>query len=78
MTPCLSHLVACFSSAAGSDLGMNPDGSALNPAAFQQHIRGDSNLMGQLFQVRNDGLKNLAWNYDMLLGLPFMTLLPWL
>ncbi|CAH8260310.1 unnamed protein product [Arabidopsis lyrata] len=37
-------------SAAGSDLGMNPDGSALNPAAFQQHIRGDSNLMGQLFQ----------------------------
>jgi len=37
-------------SAAGNDLGMNPDGSALNPAAFQQHIRGDSNLMGQLFQ----------------------------
>ncbi|XP_010487078.1 PREDICTED: DNA damage-inducible protein 1-like [Camelina sativa] len=37
--------------AAGSDLGMNPDGSALNPAAFQQHVRGDSNLMGQLFQT---------------------------
>lgn len=37
--------------AAGSDLGMNPDGSASNPAAFQQHLRGDSNLMGQLFQV---------------------------
>ncbi|XP_056853787.1 protein DNA-DAMAGE INDUCIBLE 1-like isoform X2 [Raphanus sativus] len=38
-------------SAARSDLGMNPDGSALNPAAFQQHIRGDANLMGQLFQT---------------------------
>nr|VDC93553.1 unnamed protein product [Brassica oleracea] len=37
--------------AARSDLGMNPDGSALNPAAFQQHIRGDANLMGQLFQT---------------------------
>ncbi|KAG7581775.1 Aspartic peptidase DDI1-type [Arabidopsis suecica] len=37
-------------SAAGNDLGMNPDGSALNPAAFQQHIRGDSNILGQLFQ----------------------------
>lgn len=46
-------LLALFSSsnAARSDLGMNPDGSALNPAAFQQHIRGDANLMGQLFQV---------------------------
>ncbi|KAL0717114.1 hypothetical protein Bca4012_066436 [Brassica carinata] len=39
------------SGAARSDLGMNPDGSALNPAAFQQHIRGDANLMGQLFQT---------------------------
>ena len=34
---------------------MNPDGSASNPAAFQQHIRGDSNIMGQLFQVCIDG-----------------------
>ncbi|CAN6819163.1 unnamed protein product [Brassica oleracea] len=39
------------SNAARSDLGLNPDGSALNPAAFQQHIRGDANLMGQLFQT---------------------------
>ncbi|KAJ0249360.1 Protein DNA-DAMAGE INDUCIBLE 1 [Hirschfeldia incana] len=38
-------------SAARSDLGMNPDGSALNPAAFQQHILGDANVMGQLFQT---------------------------
>ncbi|CAN7075125.1 unnamed protein product [Brassica oleracea var. botrytis] len=42
---------ASSGSAAGSDLGMNPDGSASNPAAFQQHIRGDSNIMGQLFQT---------------------------
>ncbi|CAM8900768.1 unnamed protein product [Rhodiola kirilowii] len=31
-------------------LGLNPDGSAANPAAFQQHVRGDSNTMAQLFQ----------------------------
>ncbi|CAN6926184.1 unnamed protein product [Brassica oleracea] len=42
---------ASSGSAAGSDLGMNPDGSASNPAAFQQHIGGDSNIMGQLFQT---------------------------
>ncbi|OEL33224.1 DNA damage-inducible protein 1 [Dichanthelium oligosanthes] len=29
---------------------MNPDGSAANPQAFQQHIRGDSQLMAQLLQ----------------------------
>ncbi|XP_020887696.1 DNA damage-inducible protein 1 isoform X2 [Arabidopsis lyrata subsp. lyrata] len=46
----VSNASSGATSAAGSDLGMNPDGSALNPAAFQQHIRGDSNLMGQLFQ----------------------------
>ncbi|KAL6567676.1 DNA damage-inducible protein 1 [Orobanche gracilis] len=31
-------------------VGFNPDGSAVNPAAFQQQIRSDSNLMAQLFQ----------------------------
>ncbi|CAA7016333.1 unnamed protein product [Microthlaspi erraticum] len=41
---------ASAGSPARSDLTMNPDGSASNPAAFQQHIRGDSNLMTQLFQ----------------------------
>uniref|UniRef100_A0A7N2KWX0 dolichyl-P-Man:Man5GlcNAc2-PP-dolichol alpha-1,3-mannosyltransferase n=1 Tax=Quercus lobata TaxID=97700 RepID=A0A7N2KWX0_QUELO len=30
---------------------VNHDGSAVNPGAFQQHIRSDSNLMAQLFQV---------------------------
>ncbi|KAL6630026.1 hypothetical protein ACP70R_029791 [Stipagrostis hirtigluma subsp. patula] len=29
---------------------INPDGSAANPQAFQQHIRGDSQLMAQLLQ----------------------------
>lgn len=31
--------------------GFNPDGSAVNPSAFQQQVRSDSNLMAQLFQV---------------------------
>lgn len=33
-----------------SVLGFNTDGSAVNPSAFQQQIRNDSNMMGQLFQ----------------------------
>ncbi|XP_010542496.1 PREDICTED: DNA damage-inducible protein 1-like [Tarenaya hassleriana] len=39
------------SGAAGNDLGLNPDGSAINPAAFRQHLQRDSNLMAQLFQT---------------------------
>ncbi|XP_030552110.1 protein DNA-DAMAGE INDUCIBLE 1 [Rhodamnia argentea] len=38
------------SSAAGNELGLNPDGSAVNPAALQQQLRQDSNMMAQLFQ----------------------------
>ncbi|CAJ1960228.1 unnamed protein product [Sphenostylis stenocarpa] len=38
------------SSGSTNDLSLNTDGSAVNPGAFQQHIRRDSNLMGQLFQ----------------------------
>lgn len=34
-----------------NDLSFNPDGSAVNPGAFQQHLRSDSNVMAQLFQV---------------------------
>lgn len=30
---------------------LNPDGSAVNPQVFQEHIRGDSQLMAQLLQV---------------------------
>ncbi|XP_039816654.1 protein DNA-DAMAGE INDUCIBLE 1-like isoform X4 [Panicum virgatum] len=29
---------------------LNPDGTAANPQAFQQHVRGDSQLMAQLLQ----------------------------
>ncbi|XP_058782172.1 protein DNA-DAMAGE INDUCIBLE 1-like [Vicia villosa] len=38
------------SSGSANDLSFNTDGSAINPGAFQQHFRRDSNLMGQLFQ----------------------------
>ncbi|XP_057983331.1 protein DNA-DAMAGE INDUCIBLE 1 isoform X2 [Malania oleifera] len=38
------------SSAPTHDLSLNPDGSAVNPAAIQQHFRQDSNMMAQLFQ----------------------------
>ncbi|XP_062079069.1 protein DNA-DAMAGE INDUCIBLE 1 [Humulus lupulus] len=40
--------------ASSNGLGMNPDGSAANPEAFQRHIRSDSNMMAQLFQSDPD------------------------
>ncbi|XP_024018726.1 DNA damage-inducible protein 1 isoform X2 [Morus notabilis] len=47
-------LVMMVSNAASSgstnDLGLNPDGSAVNPEAFQRQIRNDSNLLAQLLQ----------------------------
>ncbi|KAK8579038.1 hypothetical protein V6N12_069373 [Hibiscus sabdariffa] len=36
------------SRASTNDLSFNPDGSVVNPEAFQQHIRRDSNLIGQI------------------------------
>lgn len=48
----LSVMNSNIFSASANDLGFNSDGSAVNPAAFQQHIRRDSNMMGQLFQVK--------------------------
>ncbi|KAL0306202.1 UNVERIFIED_CONTAM: protein DNA-DAMAGE INDUCIBLE 1 [Sesamum radiatum] len=36
--------------APGTELGFNQDGSAVNPSAFQQQLRSDSNVMAQLFQ----------------------------
>ncbi|XP_050237300.1 protein DNA-DAMAGE INDUCIBLE 1 isoform X2 [Mercurialis annua] len=42
---------AAASSATSNDLGFNPDGSAVNPRAFQQHVQNDSNVMSQLFQT---------------------------
>lgn len=50
-------LIMMVSNAAGvsgsssNDLGLNPDGSAVNPEAFRQQIQRDSNLMAQLFQT---------------------------
>ncbi|XP_068311041.1 protein DNA-DAMAGE INDUCIBLE 1-like [Pyrus communis] len=41
-------------SAPSTALSFNPDGSAVNPEAFQQHIRNDSNLTAQLFQSDPD------------------------
>lgn len=41
-----------YFSASPNGLSFNPDGSAVNPGAFQQHIQRDSNLMAQLFQVK--------------------------
>ncbi|KAJ4725403.1 DNA damage-inducible protein 1 [Melia azedarach] len=38
------------SSTPTNELSFNPDGSAVNPAAFQQQIRNDANTMTQLFQ----------------------------
>nr|ABK94849.1 unknown [Populus trichocarpa] len=38
-------------SAPSNNLGLNPDGSAMNPGAFQQQLRNDSNTMAQLFQA---------------------------
>ncbi|KAK1291464.1 hypothetical protein QJS10_CPB17g00336 [Acorus calamus] len=34
-----------------NDLSLNPDGSAVNPAAFQQQLRRDSQTMAQLLQA---------------------------
>ncbi|KAM7269410.1 hypothetical protein ACFE04_024907 [Oxalis oulophora] len=34
-----------------NNLGLNPDGSAVNPAAFQQQVQRDANMMTQLFQA---------------------------
>ncbi|XP_076882581.1 protein DNA-DAMAGE INDUCIBLE 1-like [Bidens hawaiensis] len=41
---------AAASRASSNEVGLNPDGSAVNPAAFQQQVRNNSNLMAQLFQ----------------------------
>ncbi|KAF6153874.1 hypothetical protein GIB67_001107 [Kingdonia uniflora] len=41
---------ASSSSASTNYMSLNSDGSAVNPGAFQQHVRGDSNLMSQLLQ----------------------------
>ncbi|KAK1406924.1 hypothetical protein QVD17_38533 [Tagetes erecta] len=46
----LVMMVSNTSSMSSSNEVLNPDGSAVNPAAFQQQIRNNSDLMAQLFQ----------------------------
>ncbi|XVE80622.1 hypothetical protein DITRI_Ditri14bG0154000 [Diplodiscus trichospermus] len=47
----LVMMVSSVASASTNDLSFNPDGSSVNPGAFQQHIQRVSNLIGQLFQT---------------------------
>ncbi|KAF9673179.1 hypothetical protein SADUNF_Sadunf11G0121600 [Salix dunnii] len=42
---------AAARSAPSNNSGLNLDGSAVNPGAFQQQLRNDSNTMAQLFQA---------------------------
>ncbi|KAK9733194.1 hypothetical protein RND81_04G050400 [Saponaria officinalis] len=46
----VSNSVPLLRSSRNDDLRVNPDGSAVNPAAFQQQLRSDSNFMAQIFQ----------------------------
>ncbi|KAI3820441.1 hypothetical protein L1987_07988 [Smallanthus sonchifolius] len=46
----LVMMVSNTSSMVSSNEVLNPDGSAVNPAAFQQQIRNNSDLMAQLLQ----------------------------
>ncbi|KAK4746313.1 hypothetical protein SAY87_012625 [Trapa incisa] len=47
---------------ASRDMGLNPDGSAVNPSALQQQLRQDSNMMGQLFQTDPEFAQALLGN----------------
>lgn len=38
-------------SAAPTDLGLKPDGTAINPIALIRHLQGDPNIMRQLLEV---------------------------
>ncbi|KAI3889214.1 hypothetical protein MKX03_006446 [Papaver bracteatum] len=42
---------AAPSRVANNDLNINPDGSCVNPGAFQQHVCSDSNMMTRLLQT---------------------------
>ncbi|KAL2945029.1 Protein DDI1-like protein 2 [Bienertia sinuspersici] len=53
---------APHSGSSNNDLGLNPDGSARNPAAFQQQLLRDSNLMAQLFQSDPELAQALSGN----------------
>ncbi|XP_047315938.1 protein DNA-DAMAGE INDUCIBLE 1 isoform X2 [Impatiens glandulifera] len=53
---------AAASSPSARDIAQNPDGSAVNPVAFQQHLLRDSNLMAQLFQADPELAQTLLGN----------------
>ncbi|RVW50244.1 DNA damage-inducible protein 1 [Vitis vinifera] len=59
-------LVMMVSNAAPSSstnaLSLNPDGSAVNPEALQQHFRRESNTMAQLFQTDPEFAQALLGN----------------
>lgn len=46
----LIMMVSTPSRTGANDLSLNPDGSAVNPRAMQQHIRNDSHLMNLLLE----------------------------
>ncbi|XP_010534822.1 PREDICTED: DNA damage-inducible protein 1-like isoform X5 [Tarenaya hassleriana] len=58
----ISSASSGVTSAAGNDLRLNPDGSAVNPAAFQQHLQRDSGLMAQLLQTDPDLSQAISGN----------------
>ncbi|XP_010523593.1 PREDICTED: DNA damage-inducible protein 1-like isoform X3 [Tarenaya hassleriana] len=58
----LMMISSASSGAAGNDLRLNPDGSAVNPAAFQQHLQRDSGLMAQLLQTDPDLSQAISGN----------------
>lgn len=58
----LMMVSAAASSGSTNDLSFNPDGSAVNPGAFQQHLRSDSNVMAQLFQTDPELAQALSGN----------------
>nr|XP_043621140.1 protein DNA-DAMAGE INDUCIBLE 1 [Erigeron canadensis] len=46
----VSNAASSTSRASSNEVRLNPDGSAVDPAAFQQQVRNNSDLMAQLFQ----------------------------
>lgn len=50
------------SSPSAKDMALNPDGSAVDPVAFQRQLLRDSNLMAQLFQADPELAQTLIGN----------------
>ncbi|KAF8414300.1 hypothetical protein HHK36_002302 [Tetracentron sinense] len=71
MQDCVDLPKKLYNSAPTNVLSFNPDGSAVNPGAFQQQVRHDSNTMAQLLQ---DGGSKLEFSAEeekeLVIGLP--------